>query len=415
MAFGFWKIGKKAFSLIEVSIFIVILLLLLTAIVGLSGSTEDQEAIDVTQQKLDRIEKAIIAYQNLNGHIPCPASRTEAPSSANFGTATDCSLASATGTDEYSTGSTAVRIGAAPTRTLGLPDDVMFDGWKNRFTFAVIKNLAQTDDLFDSYSGTNYVISVIDSSGTEIGQPAPSQIAYVLVSHGQNGNGAYNYQGSSNFTCVASINDEENCDSDAVFRAQKSDYNSGTYYDDFLRYKTFQVIKKLGGYKTWGSGNIIKYALFYDRATSGNQDSGSDAGSSSTLTDLGFGTEITNTTNTVTHSTLFGGSIVPTSEYGKYLIRHSSVGCGVNAFHGTFLESVSTNRTPGQAVYSDSTSSPLSCNKSDSTYYGSIATAQDLKAELYIGSDATNPDRGQDPSTALYFFYDSFEVWELDR
>jgi type II secretory pathway pseudopilin PulG len=412
MAFRQWRIGNNGFSLIEVSILIVILSLLLTSIVGFSSTTENQEAIDITKKHLDVIEKAMIAHQNLNGHLPCPAELDNGVTDSAFGQGSSCSSGTSGALFDYGTGSEGVRVGMVPTLNLGISKKYALDGWNNKITYAVIKDLARTDALFDAYNpGSDHVISVLDMSNNEIGQDNPSQIAYALISHGKNGNGSYNSVGSNNLACVTTVNDGENCDADAIFRKQKSDNGSANYYDDLVRYKTYQVVKKKGGYKTWGSGSEIKYGLFYDRKTSGNQDSPSTG----ILTNLGFGTSIGNTTNTVAHNTNFGGTVTPTSDYGKYLIRHSSVGCDVDNFHGTSYESVTTNRGPGQAVFSDAAHAEENCTKSDSTYYGNLNATQDIRAELYTQSISSPDGRGKDPVSGFYYFHDSYEVWELDR
>lgn len=236
---------NKGFSLVEMSIGVVI-----SSIVFISFMTmyvkfvqEDQEAI--TKQKLDIIEKAISNYAEKNAFLPCPASLSAAPNSSAFGAATDCFQPTAAGTSEVGSGDNAVRVGGLPLKALGLDESYNYDGWKNRFTYAIGKNLAINGEFFATYplGGFNSII-VRDKNGNNL--HTSSDVAYVVLSHGQKGSGATNLAGTSVNTCDVSL-EQQNCNGDGIFIDSyfNPSTNSSDYYDDLVRWKTrVAIIKK---------------------------------------------------------------------------------------------------------------------------------------------------------------------------
>ena len=195
----------------------------------------------VVQNDFTKIKTAITAYYLKYGRLPCPASRNDAPNSANFGKSTDCTTGSApTGTVEFGSGVNTIRIGVVPVRSLNLSDTYMFDSWNSRFTYAVIKSLAQTSSNFSSYStSATQVITIQDKSGATINPnnsaSTPNYVDYVLVSHGRDANGAYSYTGALSSTCKTSLLQGKNCDNDNIFvQAAHSYTNSSSFYDDYI-------------------------------------------------------------------------------------------------------------------------------------------------------------------------------------
>ena len=160
--------------------------------------------VNDTKKTLAELEDALELYKELNGSYPCPASRSLAPSHADFGVASTCK----DGSNECQTsagvacGSTTVAIGTVPTRALQLPDQLMFDEWGNRIGYAM--GVAGQRDV--------EIQTIAGGSRTS---------RYFLFSHGPNGRGAYNRSGNVTQPCGNADNppyDPENCDdSDAIF------------------------------------------------------------------------------------------------------------------------------------------------------------------------------------------------------
>ncbi|NET71233.1 MAG: hypothetical protein F6K62_09995 [Sphaerospermopsis sp. SIO1G2] len=237
--------AKEGFSLIELSIIITVFALLLTSMLQVNNVAVEVEAITVTEGRLDKIERALMYYYASEGHLPCPASRSARPDNAAYGVSTDCNAAAPAGTvdvggssDEYR-----IRMGALPSRTIGLRDDEGVDGWSNKFSYVIIRELGIGQTEYDNYAPTQtsdyfQVTDPLDTYGDD-----PSEIvAYVVFSHGVDKRGAFARNGAAGLNCgsTADASDAENCDIDAAEKqfliAPINDGASGaTYYYDVVR------------------------------------------------------------------------------------------------------------------------------------------------------------------------------------
>jgi len=129
-----------------------------------------------------------------------------------------------------------------PTRSLALPDTAMLDPWGNRIGYSVIKDLAKNNGAFRTYTTalTTGVIQLTDLNGNQIPNDiTETVIAYVLVTHGKDGKGAANRQGTVVNACNNAAKDGENCDNDVVFRDIdiQDSTAAANYFDDTLRWK----------------------------------------------------------------------------------------------------------------------------------------------------------------------------------
>src|SRR5690606_23310055 len=118
---------------------LVIAGILLGMALSLGKAQMNLKSYQETVDRIEIIQKALIVYARGHKGLPCPASKTEAPDTVDFGMASDCAVAVVAGTLEIGSSPNYVRIGAVPVRTLNLPDGMMFDAWGNRITYAVTK------------------------------------------------------------------------------------------------------------------------------------------------------------------------------------------------------------------------------------------------------------------------------------
>lgn len=177
------KKHQKGFALVILSALILGLGLIMISKMP-TKPKEDNFKVDLTQERLDRVKKALRVYYFKNGKLPCPAPRTLNFNHANFTAETSGSVCGTTGTVNVS--STSVYIGAVPTRALELPPHFAIDGWNRRFTYAV--------DMAVAVNGlpTADSIGVTNLSGTSRGV----EFLGVVISHGENGEGAYKKKGA---------------------------------------------------------------------------------------------------------------------------------------------------------------------------------------------------------------------------
>lgn len=228
------KTTKNAgFSLIELSIVVIIGGLLLTAFADAFLNTQRQAKIKTTQSRLEAVDEALRNYAFVNSRLPCAASLSQPNDTATYGieVSTTCNTANA-GT--FRPGGT-VRIGSVPTRSLNLPDSYGYDAWGGRLLYAVTENLTNSA----TYVAGTGTIGMIDSAGNSVITP-PNTLDYVLVSHGEDQEGAYNFSGILKNPCAVGQNDTENCNNtDAIFRNTflVSTGTAANNFDDVVSYK----------------------------------------------------------------------------------------------------------------------------------------------------------------------------------
>jgi prepilin-type N-terminal cleavage/methylation domain-containing protein len=228
------------YTLLEMAIALAIIGFATGALYTTLTASYAVQTVSNTNNALDKIQSALDTYVAKNGYVPCPASRTAAVSSATYGVATDCTATAPTGTIDVGSGAAQIRIGVVPTRTLDLNDSDMLDGWDNRITYVVIKQLAQNSTSFTSYTNTAADSIIInDSSGNRINAPLAddNHVVYLLISHGRSGHGAYNSNGA-NFIACGSFVDSENCNSNNTFVDTNYNPNTAKLFDNIIRWKS---------------------------------------------------------------------------------------------------------------------------------------------------------------------------------
>lgn len=114
----------------SVVIVLVAVLALFGAIVMFSGQVSDidneKNAIANTERDMERIADQIATYVQLNNRLPCPHfAASTGESAANFGQ------------ESRSGASCLVNSGVLPWRTLGLPDSMSKDSWKNFYSYNI--------------------------------------------------------------------------------------------------------------------------------------------------------------------------------------------------------------------------------------------------------------------------------------
>lgn len=246
----------SGFSLLELGVVLTIISIVTGGLLSLTTVQDERNARLETKRRMDAIEAALQRYAYSGDSLPCPAPRNVPSSNALFGLSPTggCTGAAPAGTVDAGTGNEAVNIGSVPTRTLNLPDSFIADGWGNRFSYAVIKQITP-DRSLSGYStiATNGVIQLVDGSAAvnQITEPCAATVnAYALVSHGKDGNGAFTRDGQSRI-CNASGRDAENCDGDITFTdTRPTEGTQGTlaYYDDMVRWKQTSTLQPLSNF-----------------------------------------------------------------------------------------------------------------------------------------------------------------------
>jgi hypothetical protein len=200
----------KAYSLVELSITLTILAVLLAGSVSIFVKKNDSDSMKITIERIAKIEQAIKDYVDIYGFIPCPAQGNALETSINFGDSQSSAAYSST-TFSCTTNLTN-NVGMVPVRNLGLEDKYAYDGWNRKFTFKVATGLGSATDFTNNVNFTGD-IRISDLNGverTDYFVPAPNNqgAAYVLISHGPDGLGAWGRNSASSPTLPATTSPE---------------------------------------------------------------------------------------------------------------------------------------------------------------------------------------------------------------
>jgi len=267
---------SRGFTLIEIAVVIVVLSLLLAMIAGIATAMVGQQRREATRQRLAGVETALALYVSQNRRLPCPADGRFASSNANAGLerpigGVACQVVTGTANSQTH--------GVVPWRTLGLTETDVTDGWGNRLTYRVAPELVLANAMdFTSCdpgaavtgtatascaspcpSGTwpagcsnprdvtkNKGLKVRSNSATLTVVMSPSTdpstgAAYIVISHGENFEGAYNNQGvlQSGTTASGTLEAGNNAANVAYAHAlSTSQADAAAFVDDFPSYST---------------------------------------------------------------------------------------------------------------------------------------------------------------------------------
>lgn len=251
---------QKGFSLIEVSIALIIIGLLAAPFISEYEVWVYRQNKENTEGALKNVATALADYVALNDRLPCPARLDLAYGAEDHGK--EAAIVGTTGcnagdlpavntcedgicrTNTDTTGGENVVIGAVPYATLGLKYDEGLDNWKRKLTYVVTEDLAN-GSLADYDPALGGIIlqsqQGVGVAGLNNNQP------YLLISHGATGAGAYSVSGVLADVCPdplpVAIMELENCDNDGTFvvalkgDGQRNDNFGPAFNDDLIRFE----------------------------------------------------------------------------------------------------------------------------------------------------------------------------------
>ncbi len=212
---------SQGFTLLEMTIVLVIMGVVAISLVALFSATLQKIQFRQSVAKMEAIQKALYEYRLAFNRLPCPADATLAINQVNFGyeAANPGSCTGGAPTSNFSQtpslGPQDAREGMLPVKTIGLPDDYAFDGWGRRFIYAVSRDMTLPGAFaVSSTYDVSTRMTILNAEGV-----VKSTIAcQVLVSLGLNGQGAYPRNGGTTRLNVSSTNISElnNCDCDST-------------------------------------------------------------------------------------------------------------------------------------------------------------------------------------------------------
>lgn len=186
---------QTGFSFIELAVAMFILTLLLGSILVPLTTQVERRQISDTTKILEEARDALLGHAIANGRLPCPDTNGDGTENISAGVCTTAS---------------GIAHGNLPWRTLGLAAS---DAWGNRIRYAVRGEYAQSTTLFSLTTSTANLQVCETSACTSI---LTSSAVAVLLSHGKNGYGATNINGST-YANPSSADELENTDADRDF------------------------------------------------------------------------------------------------------------------------------------------------------------------------------------------------------
>lgn len=164
---------SQGLILIEVAIAMVIFSLCIGGALMMIQNSQYAQQSETTQNHRKMIISALNRYHRQLGYIPCPS---QPISDDGF------AIERCRGAEQ--------QIGILPYKTLGLPAYVAKDGAGHYFTYAVSEYASFT---LTQHTELRNNINILDKEGRSYA-PETRDIAYVLISHGPKGNGAFSLQ-----------------------------------------------------------------------------------------------------------------------------------------------------------------------------------------------------------------------------
>ncbi len=271
----------RGFTLIEIVVVLFILGIVIAMAAAITTALMSTQKLSTTTTRMQAVDAALIQFVMQQKRLPCPADGTLDSTNANAGTET--ARVAATGCTTNEAG------GVVPWRALGLSESDATDGWYRRLTYRIQPSLAADSALDMSWcdpAGTGALVGtacnnactsaalgsctppgtflaakglqVKNVAGTVIMDPsgAPSTgAAYVVVSAGSSGGGAYTGNGQvSPSTTVDGTQEAKNYANVAYTAGASyyvddsiSDVSGASHFDDIVsRPALLTVINKAG-------------------------------------------------------------------------------------------------------------------------------------------------------------------------
>ena len=226
--------GERGFTLIELAIVMAVAGLMLAGAMKLLGGQLDQSRLKATRDRLQMAYDALVTFYAANTYLPCPADGALAASDADYGRA------------QPETGGACAGVAAVnqvlPWRTLGLQEELSFDGWRQRLSYRV------SPPLTTAGAAGPGDLAVRDGA---VSVPGTTELtaagALVVMSHGENGLGAWLQSGQRKTSAGIPAHEGENADGAAPYVDKAQSQASGDEFDDLVVWREKGALAQAAG------------------------------------------------------------------------------------------------------------------------------------------------------------------------
>lgn len=231
----------KGFTLLEITIVLLILGLLIAGILGPLATRIEQKERQTTQSQLDDLKEALLGFAITNGRLPCPDTDNNG-SENRTGSTPNQSCDGVVSGAFYS-------VGGLPWVDIGVTE---FDSWREHFTYVVTLDFADEPPgasnesvanrpnacgtatvgvSFELCSGGN--LDIVDAASG--GNPVVNDVPVVVFSTGKHG--------TSLLSGEQSPDEQENTNGDNIFVYREFSQASGTEFDDLMIWISPNILK----------------------------------------------------------------------------------------------------------------------------------------------------------------------------
>ncbi|MES2961145.1 MAG: prepilin-type N-terminal cleavage/methylation domain-containing protein [Pseudomonadota bacterium] len=258
---------KKAFSLIELSIAIIVISVVIVGIVSVSTVSKINSNVKITNDRITRINQALGEFVRVNKRLPCPASiKAIKVTDTTYGTEGTAAGTCTAGTGVYlstATGATKMVYGMVPTKTIGLSSEYGEDSFGNKIAYIVDNDYTSSTTFATATTGIIGQKYVNNSLITDV-----SNAIYALVSYGANQSSAFPAKASTQNTVTSDADEMYN---DAITfndGAKTADFTQilvksttrSTVFDDIVYYRSRDDFLKDNNASNIVDGNITSSA-----------------------------------------------------------------------------------------------------------------------------------------------------------
>ena len=198
---------RHGFSLIELSIVMVIVGTVATLGLESAATFLERSAQEITEERIKTIDKALVKFHKVHGRLPCPGGRTVAVTDAGSMGGYGLEYCHAT----LAISSTSLRQGMVPVRTLNLPLEYAVDGYGSKFNYVVTTGMTATATYLATGDGISVRTGKLNTS-CSTGCNTMGTAAFLVVSPGYDRRGGVSERGTPTKNCINGTSDDTKID-----------------------------------------------------------------------------------------------------------------------------------------------------------------------------------------------------------